>query len=239
MSDCRCSPPLRSMPSRRWQRVAQAMLGILAAGALVACASPDRAVRLYSLISPNAGAKVDAGRVDSGRSASRSSPIPIALSRIRLPAQVDQPQILVRLDDDSLVALEQQRWASPLRSELREAVLERLIVRYGAVEARDRAESDGQVTDVRIVFRRFESRPDREALIEGSWTLSRDATKQSLTCEWLIREPASGGVPALAQAHRLAVGRLTDQIGQALSGRYLSKCPMQSNPTGSESAAVG
>ena len=78
--------------------------------------------------------------------------IPIVLEPIRVPAQVDQPQWLVRLPDDSLAVLEQERWASPLRDELREALLEQLAAGYGAVEARSAVAGSG--APVRIVARR-------------------------------------------------------------------------------------
>ena len=210
--------PMRFSP----RHAANAALVLLCS--LAGCTTPDAPVRLYSLIAPvDAASKREAAGPAAG--------IPITLSPIRLPAQVDQPQILVQLDDGSLVALEQQRWASPLPAELREAMLERLTVRYGAVETRTNADLKAQPTDLRVVFRRFESRPGREALIEGTWTMTRGGVAgggdpgRTLSCDWLITEPASGGVPSLAQAHRRALSRLTDQIGQALTAPGLKTCP--------------
>ena len=188
----------------------------LAAAAVLAmggCASGGPPVHLHSLmpgeLAPRAAAV--AGRV----------PIAIALEAIRLPAQVDQPQWLVRLPDDSLAALEQERWASPLRDELRQALLEELAVHAGAVEGHGSAA--GAVPPVRIGLdlRRFDSIVGREARIEGSWTLSPGLASGAVVsppirCDWLLREPASGGMAALAAAHRRAVVRLADGIGDAL-----------------------
>src|ERR1700716_3168965 len=46
-----------------------------------------------------------------------ASGVVVRLEPIRVPAQVDQPQWLVQLGDDSMALLEQERWASPLRDE--------------------------------------------------------------------------------------------------------------------------
>ena len=168
-------------------------LSLLAA--LGGCAAPDRPVRLYSLIAP-VDAALDAAR---SREANQEAAIAIRLLPIRLPAQVDQPQILVQLNDDSLAALEQQRWASPLRSELREAVLERLAVHYNAVETRDGPNVKTSPTDIRLVFRRFDSRPGREALIEGTWTISRSASDaDGALCVRLVDHRAGAGGRAVA-----------------------------------------
>jgi uncharacterized lipoprotein YmbA len=141
----------------------------------------------------------------------------IVLEPIRMPAQVDQPQWLVQAGD-SVALLEQERWASPLRDEFRQALLEELIVGQGAVEARTLPAPAGSPSRIAIDVRRFESLPGREARIAGSWTItSADSRVAASRCEWLIREAAPGPLAALAAAHRRAVARLGVAIGQALS----------------------
>jgi len=142
------------------------------------------------------------------------APLFVALEPIRLPAQVDQPQWLVRLPDESLAILEQERWASPLQDELRQALLEELGARYGLVES---AAGAGAPWRVRLELRRFDSVPGREARIEGSWLLGRaDPGRPSLRCDWRYAEAAGAGMPSLASAHRRAVVRLADALGEAL-----------------------
>src|SRR5664279_886847 len=114
--------------------------------ALAACSGSAPPVRLYSLMPAEPAAR-DASR----------SPIAIALEPVRVPAQVDQPQWLVRLPDDSLAVLEQERWASPLGDELRQALLEELAARYGAIEGR--AAAGTQVLRIGVELRRFDSIP--------------------------------------------------------------------------------
>jgi len=139
----------------------------------------------------------------------------LRLEQIRVPAQVDQPQWLVQLGDDSMAVLEQERWASPLRDEFQQALLEELIVGQGAVDARTQPTA-GAAARVAIDLRRFDSLPGREARIQGSWTITGSDARNASRCEWLIREPASGSYPALAAAHRRAVARLGAAIGEVL-----------------------
>ncbi|MEO7055234.1 MAG: PqiC family protein [Caldimonas sp.] len=151
----------------------------------------------------------------SGGKAGIAATTSVVLEPIRLPAQVDRPQWLVRLPDGSLALLEQDRWASPLGDEMRQALLETLSARYGIAEARNAPGT----TPLRVALdvRRFDSVPGQEALIEGSWTIvSGEGGKSSKRCEWSYREPAAPGLQPLAAAHRRAWAKLGDAIGAGL-----------------------
>ena len=161
-----------------------------------------------------------------------ASGVVVRLEPVRVPAQVDQAQWLVQLPDDSMAVLEQERWASPLRDELQQALLEELIVGQGAIDART-LPAPGAVARVAIDVRRFDSLPGREARIQGSWTITGSDARSASRCEWLIREAASGSFPALAAAHRRAVVRLGAAIGEALARRRRGEaatCPALDNP---------
>ena len=152
----------------------------------------------------------------------------IVLEPIRLPAQVDQPQWFVRLPDDSVAVLEQDRWTSPLRDELRQALLERLVVRWGASTARPPANAAPPVR-IGVDVRRFDGVVGRESHIEGSWTLvAGEPALRVAHCEWSIRERAEPDTAGLAAAHRRAVERLGDAIGGAAAAaakRQPVNCP--------------
>ncbi len=180
-----------------------ACLPVVALLALAACAASAPPVRLHSLM------PVELASREAGRPA-----IIITLEPIRVPAQVDQPQWLVRLPDDSLAALEQERWVSPLSDELRQALLEELGAGYGAIEGRGAA--GALALRVGVEVRRFDTIPGREARIEAIWTVAVGGATPALRCDALLREPAAAGMPALAAAHRRAVVRLADAIGDSL-----------------------
>ena len=175
--------------------------------ALVACGTPAP-THFHSLMPTEIAAR-------SGAPAAGG--IVVRLEPIRVPAQVDQPQWLVQLGDDSMAVLEQERWASPLRDEFQQALLEELIVGQGAIDSRTQPGAGGTASRVAIDVRRFDSLPGREARIQGSWTITGSDGRSGSRCEWLIREQAPGSFPALAAAHRRAVARLGAAIAQALA----------------------
>ena len=139
----------------------------------------------------------------------------IDLGRVAVPAQVDQAQWLVRMPDESLALLEAERWASPLRDELRHALLGVLVERHGAVDARS-SPGDAAPWRIDVDVRRFESAPGAEARSEGSWSATRRAPAARVTCSWAIREPIGDGMLALAAGHRRVVERLANSMAAAL-----------------------
>jgi len=211
---------LRSIrrPARPWRRVGL-LVGVLA---LAACGTPPP-TRFHSLMPTDIAARPGAPA---------ASGVVVRLEPIRVPAQVDQPQWLVQLGDDSMAVLEQERWASPLRDELQQALMEELIVGQGAIDARTQP-APTAVARVAIDVRRFDSLPGREARIQGSWTITGSDARNASRCEWLIREAAPGSFTALAAAHRRAVSRLGAAIGQALARMRrgeAASCPAFDSP---------
>ena len=179
------------------------------AASLAACAA-NAPPRFHSLLA-SALTSRQAGAVPAP-----AGPPAIVVGPVNIPADVDQPQWLVRLPDDSLALLESERWAAPLRDELRQAVIDGLVSRYGAFEYRTGG-SNAPPWRIAIDVRRFESIPGLEARIEGVWRLSSDARgSPAIFCEWVIREPVGNGMLELAAGHRRSVMRLTDSIGTQL-----------------------
>jgi uncharacterized lipoprotein YmbA len=160
-----------------------------------------------------------------------ATPVAVVLEPIRIPAQVDQPQWLVRLPDESMQMLEQERWASPLQDELRQAILEELGARFGIVDAPAGTRAPVRL---RLELRRLESIPGREARIDGAWVITAgDAAAPGQRCEWRLREAAGAGMPALASAHRRAVVRLAGALGESvlkLSRGETAACPATVDP---------
>ncbi len=176
--------------------------------ALGACATPQ-APRYHTLLPAEAPVPLAGAGVVTGTGPA------IFLEPVRVPVQVDQPQWLVRMGDDSLALLEQERWASPLRDEFRLALREILARRFGAVETRSAAPGL-PLWRVRVDVTRFESIPG-EARLEATWSLTpRSAEAPALRCSATLHESAGPGMPALAAAHRRAVALLGEAIGKGL-----------------------
>ena len=170
--------------------------------------------RFHTLLAPQAAAT----------SPAVAKPVYVDLLPVHVPAQVDHAQWVVRQPDESLLVLEQDRWAAPLPDEVRGAVVERLAARWGAVDVRAVGLPPAAVWRVRIDVQRFESIPGREARLEAAWSVSLPAAASppreasTLVCRSVLIEPVGdGGVPALAAGHRRNVAGLADMIGESLT----------------------
>lgn len=173
---------------------------------LAACSTGKLPERFHTLLPAHADA------------APASTPVYVDMLPVSVPPQVDHAQWVVRQADDSLLLLEQDRWAAPLQDELRGAIVERLTSHWGAVDVRGVASPQAAVWRIRVDVQRFESIPNREARIEAVWSIASSAkSSDGQTCRSVLREDVSGSdVAALAAAHRKAVARLADEIGRRL-----------------------
>jgi uncharacterized lipoprotein YmbA len=189
--------------------------GVLVALALAGCGStpPER---VHSLL----------GGEPAGAMAAVNPPFVFTLSPVRLPPGTDQPQWLVRLPDDTLARLEQDRWPASLREEYRAALVEQLV-RRGGIEART---APGAPAGIRIDvdLRRFETAPGRGAWVAGSYVLALPPTAPGAPlasgsrCAYERAEAETGSSVALAAAHRRALedlaGRIAAAVGRLRAG---------------------
>ena len=132
-----------------------------------------------------------------------------------VPAQVDQPQWVVRTADGSLAVLEQERWIAPLGEEVRAAVADRVTQALGSPAI---PVEPGTIWRVRVDVQRFETAPGREVRLEATWAVSSSGDKAStLRCHGDFVQPvAAGGYAALASGHQQTVARLADSVARAL-----------------------
>ena len=187
-------------------------VSVTMAAILAACASAPP-VRFHSLLP-----------VDSVQSpAAPAAGFSVSLAPVAVPPQVDQPQWLVRSADGTLSLLEQERWAAPLRSELRSALLDRWVTRWAALEVPPpqppSAASTATLSAWRVVVdvTRFESFPGREVRLESRWSAAQSGQPAlALNCRSVIHENIGDGMLALAAGHRRAAARLADEVAQQL-----------------------
>lgn len=177
-------------------------VSILAA-ILVGCASAP-ATRYYTLMPPPAASK----------SAAATAHIDWELLPVAVPAQVDQPQWVVRTPDGRLAVLEQERWIAPLGEEIRDAVTENLTRAFGPPRTASSAQGAAPWR-VRIEVRRFDLLPDREARLAADWSVRGEGV--DATCHFDLSSPVSGlDYLGLARAQQEAMSQLAGAIGAAL-----------------------
>lgn len=187
----------------------RAMLPTVMAVMLAGCASGPR-TEFHTLMEPPA----------APASGARTAPFAFRIeSPVRVPAQVDQPQLVLRGAGGGVKVQEYQRWVAPLSEEWRDAIADRLVRRLGAVDASRVSTPAGLVRyDLRLDLQRFDAEPGGTALQQAGWSLLRPAEAGVvLSCVTTVWAPAGGDVAAVVAAQRQLTQRLADGIGEALS----------------------
>ncbi|MEC5343471.1 PqiC family protein [Brenneria populi] len=174
---------------------------------LAGCASPR--VRYHTLVSPPAATQ----------NSVRPAPFAIEVLPVGIPAQIDRAQLIVRLGEGDALALDNERWLSPLGDEFRSALSAGLAERLGAQDISGLARADEkQAIRVWLQVRRFDTWPGQFVRLESDWSLSaRDGEGRTRwICRSRLTQPAERGDAGMFAAQRQAVVRLTDQIADTL-----------------------
>lgn len=186
------------------------LAGACAAAAMVAaCASPEPTLHTLSVRTE----MMDAGRFQRA----------FRLSGVRVPERLDKPQIVLRTSDSEVVALEQQRWAAPFGSELRDALSANLASTLSAVDVGSGAAPAGvPLYRIGAEMRSYDARPGQGVTALVTWRVSRDAATQgatpaALVCQTTLTQPAGADANAAAKADVNAVVSSTQRLVQQWS----------------------
>ncbi len=170
---------------------------------LVACSSAPQ--RFYTLAAPAAG---------SSSAPTVAVPLLIEVLPVTVPAQVDVPQIVVRIGNDELAPVETRRWIAPLAEEIRAALSDDLV---RVLAARDvhgiGAGTDAPTYRVAMRITRFESSLGAYARIDASWSIT--ATNKpdgGLACSAGATESIAPGYEALVAGHQRALTAIAEII---------------------------
>ena len=183
--------------------------GLAAAACLLAACGTEPATRFHSLL-PTPGARAAVAR-----------PVAVAplwdLLPVKVPAQLETPQWVVRLADDTLALLEYDRWIAPLAEEMRAAVALRLAAAFGPSPG---AGATVKPWRIAIEVERFDAALGRSVHLEAEWTIrDGDAKEAALRCRAVFNQPVAAGMSALATGQRAAVEQLGDAVAVSLKGQ--------------------
>lgn len=205
-------------------RTGTRLSGLGLALALAACASAP--LHYYTLVAP---ATETAGAPDTSAASDESS-LPFELLPVGVPAQVDQPQLVVRSGGQGVVLLDGERWIAPLNDEVRSALSADLARELHNQDVSGLPDSGKPLLRVKLDLRRFDSQPGSYALIEDAWSVRvlHDPHAGALACTSRIVETVGPGYDALVQGHQRAIGQLAAQIAvvaRALGNGQPAACP--------------
>jgi uncharacterized lipoprotein YmbA len=177
------------------------------AAALVSCASAP--TNFYTL--------QRSGGPPPAQAPAAVTPFLIDVQPVAVPAEVDQPQLLVRQSEQRVAVLDSEHWAAPLSAELRDALAADLVEALGTRDVHGLAHpASVPVYRITVEVRRFDSWPGRYARLDADWTIRGDAERAIVTCASHASEDVAPGYEALVQGHQRALARLAADLATAL-----------------------
>lgn len=155
----------------------------------------------------------------------------VEVTAVSIPDLVDRPQIVLRDSDNRVSMLEQQRWASPLSSQLPGIVAENLARLLPEARVKPTGEATAGDVDYRVAvdIQRFDSVLGRAAILDAQWSARRIPDGGAQVGRVAVNEPAGPGYEALAAAHARALGTLSRQIADAIRADQ-ARAPVVSAP---------
>jgi uncharacterized protein len=169
------------------------------------CASTPS--HLYTL-SPSAAA--------TAKSDVSSSTLTVVVGSVSIPAIVDVPQIVVRKGPNQVSLDEFNRWASPLPNNIAQVVAANLAAMLGTPHVSSVLIGDADYR-VAIDVQTFDSTPGEAATLSALWTVRRVKDAKTELGRTAVREASAlMGYDALAAAHSRALGRLSQDIADAI-----------------------
>lgn len=204
-------------------RLGYRILALGSAVALGACASAP--LHYYTLVPPAGGY---APTATQAAIAPQQAAFRFELLPVGVPAQVDQPQLVVRSGDQSMQVLEGERWIAPLADEVRGALSADLARTLHTQDVTGLPAGDSPVLRIKVDVRRFDSAPGNYALIDAAWSLRSLNGGQSLSCTTQVTTQVGAGYEALVQGHQQLLAQLADRIALAagpFAAGQASTCP--------------
>ncbi|KLD64191.1 PqiC family protein [Dyella japonica] len=185
---------------------------------LSACGSAPP-LRYYTLVPPAGGAATVTPTASSFQ---------FELLPVTVPAQVDQPQMVVREGGQGVAVLQGQRWIAPLGDEVRGALAADLARDFRAQDVTGLPNQGKATVRIKLDVRRFDSVPGSYAYIDAAWSVRALKGGDPLACTSRFSETVGAGYDALVQGHQQAISRLAGQIGAvagAMAAGQSASCP--------------
>ena len=185
---------------------------------LGACGSAPP-LRYYTLV-PSAGGEATV--------APTAQPFQFDLLPVSVPAQVDQPQMVVREGGQGVAVLQGQRWIAPLGDEVRGALSADLTRDFRAQDVSGMPNHGKATVRIKLDLRRFDSVVGNYAYIDAAWSVRPLQGGDGVACTSRISQTVGQGYDALVQGHQQAIDRLAGQIGAvagALAAGQSASCP--------------
>jgi uncharacterized lipoprotein YmbA len=180
---------------------------------LTGCASQGTAY--YTLSVPQSEASMASATKDVA---------PYIVSRVSVPAAVDDTPLIVRQSNDQLMVLTDDKWTAPLGEIMRGALSQSLTQIIGMPPIQGVMQQTlprpAGTSEVVVDIQQFDLEPAKRASIGAVWRVSfNDKGNRALTCYSLLSAPAAPGVVPLVAAQQKNVTSLAQQIAFVLQNQ--------------------
>jgi uncharacterized lipoprotein YmbA len=191
---------------RRWTAV-------LAGAALLAGCASD-ATHFYTLLSPAADAPA----------AAAPAGFAIDVQRVRIPVQVDQPELVVRQGGGEVALVETRRWIGPLADEVRGALSAQLSRSLGAHDVGQVMPPAGApVYRIVVDVQQLDGWLAHSVALDAVWTVSLLNDRgiadpaRSWTCATRARQTIAAGYAPFVTGTQQTVATMAGEIGALIS----------------------
>jgi uncharacterized lipoprotein YmbA len=139
---------------------------------------------------------------------------------VRIPPQLNRSELMVRTGPTEVTILENERWASPVNDEIKDALrleLQRRLDRMAGL----RPASAKLTLDIDV--QHLDAELGRYVLLEASWSATLSATSQrstgaqAITCKFRSNEKVHAGYAGMVEGYQREIAALADAIAAALT----------------------
>ena len=134
---------------------------------------------------------------------------------VGIPAELDQPQMVVRQDQSGVAVLDGERWVSPLGDEVRGALSTHLATMLNTQDVAGLSQQPHDpVLLVKVQIRRIDAWPGQRVQLVADWELAfaNDPKRIRMSGSGCFDEVAVAGYPQLTSAYQRAVQELAARI---------------------------
>ena len=177
--------------------------------AVVGCSSAS--IRYYTLTPP-----------PDRTSARANTTLAIDVRVIHTPPQLSRTELMVRASPTEVVLLDNERWASSVKDEIKDAL--RLALQRRLGDLTDLRSAIPKLT-VTVDVQHFEAELGRYALVETTWSLAVPHMgagadePQAVTCTFRADEKIAAGYAAMVNGYQRDIAALADAIVAELKRR--------------------
>jgi uncharacterized lipoprotein YmbA len=141
--------------------------------------------------------------------------LPIDVRVVHTPPQLNRSELMVRTGPAEVALLENERWASPVKDEIKDALRLELQRRLGRMTG---LRSDFTKLTLDIDVQHLEAELGRYALFQASWSATSSATgrrsngERATTCTFQADEKIHAGYAGIVEGYQREIAALADAI---------------------------